>query len=239
MVLICRALLGADGKSVRYDSVEAKGSTIKQMIINDTSYGFLKPKNGKYYTVALKNTDDEISYSNSKKALIDGWWRWEVWTKTDFKWSLDFENADIKVEFRTEAEDSNLTTYTIAYMYYPVAGSMKGIMIVNKRFVYTNSGKSQSGQWMIDHGIQVQFPNGQYETIDLDKIFGHELGHGVFGLPHDSESGNTMSSTESSMSEFCSWRDLARAIAKAGRKIWPERQLYRIMRWWYHGASER
>lgn len=239
MDYICRARL-IGGKSVKYESLEARGSTIEQIIENDRNFGFLKPKNGKYYTVALKNTDIEISYSDAKKAIIDGWMRWELWNEVDFKWSNDFENADIRFEFRSESEDSILDSNTIAYMYYPIAAPhLRGLCVINKRFIYTNHGKPVTGKYLLERGIDVQFPEGQYVTIDLDKIVGHEKGHGVFGLPHDPEPKNTMSSSEGKMSEFLSWRDIKRSTFKAGMKNWSERQRWRFMRWFYGGATER
>ncbi len=243
---LCKVLL-VSNKSARtqkivYESVVPSFSDLESLIQSDKQYGFLAPKTGNQLTVTLKNTDAEVFYSDAKKAVIDGYFEWELETNLNFIFLKDKTvPSDIRIEFRTEAEDSLLTSNTIAYMYYPFTRTFptRGLMVINKRFVYTNHGNSVTGKWMIENGIAVQFPEGQYDTIDLDQIIRHEFGHGVFGLQHDPLSGNTMAASEGTMSEFLSLRDSTRAVAKAGKSTKSEKFI-KIMRNWFRiSGSER
>src|SRR3990172_8854677 len=245
-LILCKVILNSNRirriQSIVYESVVPTTSELENLIESDKQYGFLKRKTGNQLTVTLKNTDDEIAYSDAKKAVIDGYFEWELETNLNLIFLKDkTATSDIRIEFRTQAEDSLLTSNTIAYMYYPMNGPFpnRGLMVVNKRFIYTNHGNTVTGKWMLDHGINVQFPDNQYATIDLDKIFRHEFGHGIFGLQHDPLSDNLMSSSEGQMSEFTSSRDATRAVAKAGKSTKSEKFILTMRNWFRISGSER
>ncbi len=77
------------------------------------------------------------------------------------------------------------------------------------------------------------FLDGKYTTMDLDKIFRHEIGHGVYGLPHSMNRDVTMSSNESFMAEHNQPEDIKRAQKKAGKsKLLPKWR--KLIKKWFH-----
>lgn len=245
-LILCKVLLNSNRirktQSIIYESVVPTTSNLDSLIQSDKQYGFLKPSIENKLTVVLRNTDLELDYPDAKKAVIDGYFEWELETNLNLVFLKDkTAKADITIEFKTEAEDPLLTSNTIAYMYYPMNGPFpqRGHMVVNKRFIYTNHGNNVTGKWMLDHGINIQFPDGQYDTIDLDQIFRHEFGHGIFGLQHDPLAGNIMSASEGTMAEFASPRDVTRAVAKAGKSTRSQKTITTLRSWFKISGSER
>ncbi|GKS67367.1 hypothetical protein YTPLAS73_09140 [Nitrosarchaeum sp.] len=211
---ICRIVVGTS--SIEFESVEAQvNSNLQTLIESDKKFRVIQPKNGKTITWGLKNTDTELSYSQMKKIVQDVCFAFSSEFKLDFDFTTDYKNADVKISFAAEDEDSNLTSNTIAYMGYPLSGSQfYGICVINKKWIFTHDGRSRTGYELTVLGIQVQFLDGNYATLYLVKILIHEFGHGVLGLQHDTEPGSIMSSNEGAMSDKWSNRDLTRGYAK-------------------------
>lgn len=220
--------------------IEAQDSTnpdfpIDEIIEQDKRYGFMKPKNG-MLTWGLLNNDVEISYRSAKDSTADAFIEWYFYTPIRFVYTKDFNNADIQILFRSQQQDSNLTGSTIAYAWYPFTGKRQ--IVINTGFIYTKTGEVMKGSDVEKLGIKVQFPDGHYETMDLDKIVRHEIGHKVYGLQHDPVYFNTMSAKENVMSKHLEDRDIRRAQAKAGRQSFTLRKLQQFLRW-HKYASER
>lgn len=211
---ICRIVVGKS--SIEFESVKAEtNSNLQTLIESDKKFGVLRPKNGKTITWGLKNTDTELSFSQMKNIVQDVCFAFSTEFNLNFDFTTDYKNADVKISFAAEDEDSNLTSNTIAYMGYPLSGSpFYGICVINKKWIFTHDGKPRTGRELSVLGIQVQFPDGHYGTLFLVKILIHEFGHGVLGLQHDIESGSIMSSNEGAMSDYWSNRDLTRGYAK-------------------------
>ena len=241
--LMCRVMIGEKG--LEFDSVESRGLTLSQVIEDDKKYGVMTPANGEYFTWAVLNEDQEMTLKEVERAVQMAQKRWRIYgdlpkfkkVKKDFTGIIDF-----RIEFRTVESDPDqiLTNNTVMYHYYPINNvnhPLRGLCVVNKAFFFTNHGEPVSGAFMASKGVLVQFLDGSYTTLDFDKIYGHELGHGT-GLPHDTEEDNMMSFRVDLMSEFPSDRDQARIIAKYGKR----RMLFwRRKRWlnWLFSASDR
>ena len=242
--LLCRAIHDDSGK-IKFESVESGKLTLKKTIEDDKRYGIMKPANGKYFTYKVLNEDVEFTAKQARKAMQYAQKKWRLYGDLPkFKRAKPGEVIDFRLVFRTVETDPDkqLTLHTIMYHYFPINdinNKFRGLCVVNKKFFYTGSGDAVKGEEFIRHGIQVQFPNGLYETIDFDVTYGHELGHGL-GLPHDSDSNSMMSTPYDDISEMPSPRDQARisAPSKYGiRKI----TSWHLFRWiaWLNVASDR
>lgn len=220
--------MGTSG--VTFESAISSG-TLSQQILQDKQYGYMRPKNG-IITYAILNGDVELTEKQVLDAVYRAFYKWMVHTKIDFVQVSPKSNPDITIRFSTEEQDENLDPQTIAYMGYPMFGNVFwGVCVINKRFVYSLDGNPISGRRMVELGFQVQFPDGQYSTVDLDVVLYHEFGHGVFGLPHDPEPDNGMAYRYDLMSELPSFRDVARATAKAPARNWPARFKEQVLKW--------
>lgn len=242
-LLLCRTIL--DDNKLKFESIDSKGLTLKQVIEDDKKYGTMKPANGKYFTFTVLSEDQEFSKKDAKRAWYHAYRRWRIYAnlprakyvKPDYDGIIDF-----KVDFRTvEGDpDKQLTETTVMYNYYPISdvtNRLRGLCVVNKKFFFTSHGNSVDGYFLKSKGFDVQFPDGRYETLDYDAIQGHEFGHAL-GLPHDPEIGNMMSFRVDIMAEFPSVRDQARIIAKYGKSLMNK---FRQNRWlkWLISASDR
>lgn len=223
---LCRVLWDK-ATGVKFQSATSRGLTLTQIIEDDKNYGFMKPANGKYFTYAVLNEDQEMNRKEVEKSVSFGMRRWQIYAKIPkFKRvQKDFTGViDFRIEFRTVESDPDkqLTKATVMYHYYPINDvnhPLRGLCVVNKMFFFTAHGNAVSGHFMKSKGFNVQFPEGLYESLDFDQIYGHELGHGALGLPHDPEEGNMMAYRVDLMTEFPSVRDIARDVAKFGKKI--------------------
>jgi hypothetical protein len=241
--LLCRVMMGDHG--LEYESATAKGYTISQVIEDDNQYGTMKPANGKYFTWAVLNEDEEMTVKEVENAVQMAQKRWRIYGNTPkFKRvTKDFQGViDFRIEFRTVESDPDkqLNSSTVMYHYYPINKidhPLRGLCVVNKAFFFTIHGNPVTGAFMASKGIPVQFPDGHYESLDFDTTYGHELGHGL-GLPHDEEVGNMMSFRVDLMSEFPSERDQARIIAKYGERNLSARWRLRWLKW-LKRASDR
>ena len=221
---ICRALVMHNNK-VQFSSLKTEGGDI---IENDKKYGFLKPKNG-VLTFSIINRDGEITEKGVDRAVKLALKAWSLYVPINF--IKVKTNGDIRIEFRSENEDKILNQNTLAYMYYPLGSINDGHCVVNTRYWWSNSGKG------VDmHKIDpLHYPKPQTKVLgqswDLDQVLRHEFGHGIFGLQHDPEPKNIMSSNYGLMNEYLSDIDVVRARAKAGTKELPPNILKRWLDW--------
>lgn len=233
----CRLEINKDGKLEFIDRVESYQDLedIDNLIFSDKKFGTMMPKNG-VITWSLLNTDAEISFRAAKASMAKAFTEWALYVPVVFKYENDFNAADIQIMFKAQANDKNLNGNTIAYAYYP-SSKLKAV-VFNTAFLFTQHGDSMKGSEVEKLGIKVQFPNGMYETIDLDKVTRHELGHKIFGLQHDPVYWTTMASKEPVMSERVVERDILRAQAKLGKRQIVESKFRRFINW-IIPASER
>jgi len=208
------------------DEVVSPGLTLEEMIADDKRYGFLTPHGGELWYVLL-NHDREMSLGEATRGINAAIMGWEAATDINFSRVSVTESPDITIQFLSSDEDQLFRDEpnVLAYMYYPISGSnVRGLMVINSDYPWTINGKPMSGAWIEDvTGKQVQDRNAMYQTWAIRKVVRHELGHGVYGLPHSRNTGNTMYYSYGGMSDFTSDEDEARGQAKAGspsRGIW-------------------
>lgn len=210
--------------------------------ILDSNYGYMK--NDGIITYSIENNDVEITVQETEKAFWIAGYEWTLDTPIHFmhirEFRKKFNNPTakpmIRVIFRSEEEDEILNSSTIAYMGYPLEGStFYGLLVLNKRYHFNLSGNPISGNEMKKLGINVQYEDDipRYSTMDLDKIFRHELGHGVYGLPHSTSRNKTMSSNEGDMAEHNTDEDILRAQNKAGKSTLPEKWKKQIRKFFH------
>lgn len=239
----CEVIYDEANKKVRFESAVNRGLTISQVIEDDEKYGKMVPVNGKYFTFRVLNEDQEFTKKEAKRAMRYAQKRWSIYANLPkFKLAKLNEIADFTLKFETVESDPDqrLNENTVMYNYYPISdvtSKFRGLCVVNKKFFYTTHGNSVKGTFLQSKGFQVQFPNGDYGTLDFDQIYGHELGHAL-GLPHDPEEGNLMSFRVDIMAEFCTIRDQLRIIAKYGKS---KLSAWHIFRWlsWLIPSSDR
>ena len=242
-ITLCRVEFGKNG--IEFESAENKGLTISQVIEGDTQYGIMVPANGKYFTYAVLNEDDEFTQKDAENAYKFAKQRWKIYSslprfrrvKKDFTGIIDF-----RLEFRTVETDPDkqLRSSTVMYHYYPINDvnhPLRGLCVVNKAFFFTSHGNGVFGSHFEKFGIPTQFPNRTYRTLYFEQILAHELGHGL-GLPHDPEEDNMMAYRVDLMTEYPSERDIARIRAKYGRR---KMSAWALLRWlkWLKYASDR
>ena len=231
--LICR--ITKDGT---FESASSVKSKTEAMFALDKNYGYMK--NDGIITYSIENDDQEITLEETEKAMMIACYEWSLDTNIEFipirQYRETHPGAEpmIRVIFRDESEDEILNPSTIAYMGYPMNGNVfYGLLVLNKRYVFSIAGNPISGHEMQKLGLKVQFLDGKYTTMDLDKIFRHEIGHGVYGLPHSMNRDVTMSSNESFMAEHNQPEDIKRAQKKAGKsKLLPKWR--KLIKKWFH-----
>jgi hypothetical protein len=229
---ICK--ITKDGK---FESAEVRNNRIDSMLQMDKNYGYMK--NTGIITYSVENSDQEISAKETEKAFFVASNEWAIDTPIQFMHIREYrkmlmkkgfvkipDKPMIRISYHSESEDEILNSNTIAYMGYPTNGNtFYGMLVLNKRYHFTVHGNPISGKEMKEAGVRVQYNDDlpRYSTMDLDKIIRHELGHGVFGLPHSINRNTTMSSNEGKMSEYNSQEDITRAQAKAGKSSIPKK----------------
>lgn len=242
MTEICKLTVDKSGKA-KFESAQTVGLDLKRIIAEDAIYGKMTPKNGKYFTVRVMNEDQELTKKQIQKIIKFTHHRIEKRIDVDFRTAKPGEYADFSILFRTvETDERNeLLASTVMYHFYPINdfdNPNRGVCVVNKAFFFTGHGNAVTGQFMIEHGVRVQFPNGTYVTLDFDAIYTHELGHGL-GLPHSKLPGHVMSYRVDIMAEFLTEvEDVPRLQAKYPKKIITKRKLFRWLKWLVH-ASDR
>lgn len=238
MDVICRAL--TSGNSISYVTEQVKNGKVmarlhepiptdlKSVIKNDKMYGLLKPKDGKSFSYRIYNKDGELTHRQVRRGITSALFRWFLEVDIDFHRARIGEDSDLKIYFKSEEEDELLTSSTLAYMYYPLGSSNNGVMVINKRFFWTNHGRGIDMHY-IDPVNYPELGSGVIgRTHDLDQVCTHEFGHGIFGLPHYE---GTMAPRYDLMEEFLHMNDILRASAKVGRKHMFKRKYYRLSNW--------
>ena len=238
--ILCKAII-RHGK-VQFSSEATTGKTIENIIEADKKYGIFTPINGSYFTYRVLNEDKEITNKQVLKAIRYSFRRIEIRTKLKFKPAGDEKLVDFRIEFRTVESDPDeeLTKNTLMYHYYPIqntSNTFRGLCVINKAFYWTSHGKGID-MHLIDP-INYPEPNSGStgETIDLDQVYTHELGHGL-GLPHATEAGHIMSPSLGIMAEYLSKQDVARFHAKYEARGLSEHIIKRWLRWLVY-ASDR
>lgn len=221
--MICRAVVWNTGKA-EFASVSTDTNNIIQA---DKNFGFLKPTNG-VLTFSISNRDGEITDKAVDRAVKFALKEWSIFVPIQFKKVP--KDGDIRIEFRSEDEDEILNSNTLAYMFYPLGGKTDGQCVINTRFYWTNHGNGVDMN-KIDP-VHYRPDSGTKGTSwDLDQVLRHEFGHGIFGLPHDTNANNIMSSNYSKMKEHLSETDILRARAKAGTRVLSANMVKRLLTW--------
>ena len=225
----CRAL--DNGK---FESDQVTSTDINDIINEDKRFGTLSPANGEYFTYKVLNNDDEITNKKVIKAITYSYLRITRRINVKFKRAKPGEVIDLRIEFRSVANDPDkkLTKNTLMYHYYPISSltnKYRGLCVINKAFYWTSHGKGLPLHEMYPH----QYPNptkATGKTYDLDQVYTHEVGHGL-GLPHAKDGGHVMSNNYGIMAEFFSEEDYTRLQAKYPKREMSERRLNRWLRW--------
>lgn len=224
--MICRA--NADGS---YSSVKVAGLDIQTQIADDVKFGFMEPTNGVLKYILL-NRDRELTRKQVRKAVGMALFAWRLHVPIKFRRTRNIAEADIRVVFRSQAEDELLLDSTLAYMYYPLGGETQGLCVVNTKWYWTLDGEGIDMHLIDDVNYPTMGSGVMGKTFDLDKVLRHEFGHGVFGLPHSQKSDVIMSANEGRMSEHLAEEDTIRAQAKAGVRENFAHRLKNILRWY-------
>lgn len=232
-VQLCKIVQNINGK-LDFIAPTVTSETLADVIEEDKKYGTLSPANGEYYTWKVLNGDAEFSDKKAIKSIQKTIRRYEVRLDIKFKYAKEGEFVDLKIEFRTTAEDPILTANTLMYHYFPIhdlTNPLRGLCVVNKDFDWTTHGNSVALN-------DPNFPNNTSRTFDFDAIYTHELGHGL-GLPHSKLIFQVMSPNAGIMSEWLTeMEDLPRLWAKYPKREMSESRLRRWLRW-IKSASER
>lgn len=244
---ICRLTFGSAGKIHANDELVEHGvsvgklhdpipTSLQTVIENDKKFGVLRPKNGASYGYIILNNDTEITTKQVRRAVTNALWRWRLKLKFDFHRVRTRAEADFVFEFRSEAQDSLLTANTLAYMYYPLGGVNNGVCVINTRPYWSLHGNGIDMHY-IDPINYPQLGSGLMgKTWDLDQVLGHELGHGMFGLPHYF---GIMASHYGIMAEFAQENDILRAHAKGFEIRNSLNRKWIIMSNWLFHSSDR
>jgi hypothetical protein len=218
----------------RAELVPGFGGT-KEILENDKRFGVLKPKNGKSYGYYIKNKDLELTNRQVRKMITRGIFRWYIELDFEFHRANDVESADLVFEFRSEQDDPLLSKVTLAYMFYPLGGPNNGLCVINIRPWFTLHGEGIDIHFMDPVNYPEMGSGTEGSTIDGDQVIGHELGHGLLGLPHVA---GIMAPNYSLMEEFPVDIDVIRGSAKIPKRSWTSRKYKRLKEWLTH-ASER
>ncbi len=221
-VLLCKAI--ADKQNVVFEAPKLTATELLEIIQEDKKYGIFRPRNGKYFTYKALNHDIEISEKTILKGMMISTYEWAFKISYAFRRISKDQESDFKLEFRTTSEDPELTSNTIMYHYFPINDlddPRRGLCVANSDFFFTVTGNPVD-MHLIDptHYPEPSPTNPLGIAYDFDKIYRHELGHGL-GLAHIMESGHLMSPNEGDMSEHASNTDGKRATAKYTARSWP------------------
>jgi hypothetical protein len=224
------------GKVLQVLDYNTMGKSLEEILENDKRFGVLKPKNGKSFGYFIKNGDLELTSRQVRKGTTRALFRWYKEMKFKFFRARKEHEADLIIEYRSEADDGLLSPQTLAYMYYPLGSQYDGHMVINTRPFFTLHGEGIDMHY-IDPINYPELDSGvSGATVDLDQVEGHEFGHGIFGLPHVS---GIMAPNYGMMTEFLSELDIIRARAKGfERRSWTSRK-YQRLKAWFLSTSDR
>jgi len=112
--IICRAIAGGnhsatfvtekieDGKVV--GKITNNATSLSSIIESDKKYGFLKPKNGKYYTYKILSVDTELTDKRVHKAVMNALHRWGFKQKVPRRVHVNTASKEEKEDFKKEPE---------------------------------------------------------------------------------------------------------------------------------------
>lgn len=238
---MCKATAGHDGKP-QFSSAQVNSIDLTQIFEEDKRYGKFYPRNGKYFTYAVYDEDDEITNKQVLKSIQYSFRRISIRTNLVFKRAREGEYADFKIYFETVESDprGELGENTLMYHYYPISNyehSLRGVCCVNKRFYWTMDGNPIS-MFKVDPDNYEEDTTWQGKTWDFDQVYTHEVLHGL-GLPHSKVAGNVMSPNYGIMSEWLTEEeDIPRLQHKYGDRGLSESRIRRWLSWLKH-ASDR
>ena len=220
----------------------ADSNNIDEVIESDKRYGIMVPRNGKYFTFRIIDTqDNEVTEKMLNQAVKLAWKSWTLRLNFDVRQARHAEPSDFTVLFRTPENDerNEMNPNTIMYHYFPisdVSNPLRGLCVINPNYYFTSHGNGIPLH-IIDPEHYPEPTEYTGSTIDLDAVLRHEFGHGI-GLPHDPIPNSTMSTPYHTLNEFLAERDIARGVAKYGKNAISERRLRRWLDWLF-GKSER
>lgn len=211
-------------------------TTEEQHILEDAKYGKLALTSDGKLRYILLNRDIEITTGEAVRAINAAMMEWQTSLGIDFVQVHAHSLADIKIQFQSSIENQIFRDEpnVLAYMYYPIAGALKGVMMINADYAWTPDGEQKSGRWIQEKtGRKVQWLDNMYDTWSLFKVTRHELGHGI-GLCHTLLEGHTMSGNYSKMAKHNTSLDEKRGQAKYGtskrKQSWLSAMKDRLMR---------
>ena len=238
----CRLSYNDFTNSIESSGPVASSESLKDIIEDDKRYGVMVPRNGKYFTFQILDTqDNEITEKMLNRGVKLAWKSWTLRLNFDVRQAKSNEEPDFRILIRKPEDDERgvMKKNTIMYHYFPISRldhPNRGLCVINPEFHYTTHGNPVPLH-IID---PVNYPTpteSTGRTIDLDAVLRHEFGHGI-GLPHDPVPDNTMSTPYQTLNEFLAERDVYRGIQKYGIK---QMRVSRFKRWlkWLRIRSER
>lgn len=235
---ICRV---EHANNINFTGPMADHTLLDSVISTDRRYGVMLPRNGRYFTFRIIDTNDnEVTEKMLNQAVKLAWKSWTLRLDIDVRQAKPNQKADFTIYFRTPENDErgHMKKNTIMYHFFPIGDYNhpdRGVCVINPNFHFTSHGKPVS-MHLIDPEHYDRDTIAKGSTIDLDAVLRHEFGHAL-GLPHDPVPHNTMSTPYNVLSEFLKPRDIARGIAKYGERAMPESRLRRWLRWLFRKSE--
>ena len=232
---ICRVLYNEKTDEIEFESAIAQSTDLDEIIESDKRFGVMVPANGDHFTYRIDDTKNgEVTIAMLNRAIGLAWTSWRLRLNFNVKRAVKGEYADFRAMFRSPATDERkfMTNQTIMYAYYPVSNlndPNRGLCVINPNFYFTVDGKPLSLH-IIDPKNYPEPTDTTGRTIDLDAVLRHEFGH-LIGLQHDPIRRTTMFAGYGGIAEFLTDRDIARGVAKYGKKNITENRLIRWLKW--------
>ena len=232
---ICKAIVNSDNE-ISFESAIVSGTSIEEIILEDKTYGILKPRNGKYFTFGTFDWKNRwIQSKQITKGIGIAWNMVEKVISIDVREATKDETPDFPIYFRKTADDPLLTSDTLMYQHYPISdldSEFRGVCVVNSDFTWTIDGKGIPLHIFDPEHYPEPMPNTTARTYDFDSTYQHEgPGHGL-GLPHSPNKNKKMSASYPIMAESIFDEDDDETIIRLQAK-YPKREmiLRHLIRW--------